>query len=107
MSNATGASDQQVANIVRLLLTLDDDANPNNGINITTAVSSAANQNIDFASTQFATDPGVTSLLAALPDSPALVDEQTAVTHFSTTLANQSNWGTMTWGNGTWKSAAQ
>jgi len=108
LSLVPGASDAThpvVTNIVRLLLTLDDDGDPDNGINISAdAIAAAANQSVDFNAAELATDPGMNSLLAALPGTPALVDATTAQSHFSATLASQSNWQSLSWGSGTWKS---
>ena len=102
---ATDATHPMVTNIVRLLLTLDEDSNPDNGINISAAaVTAAANQSVNFNAPDLATDPGMSNLLAALPGTPALVDATTAQTHFSATLASQSDWGSLSWGSGTWKS---
>jgi len=105
---ATGADDPVVTNIVRLLLTLDDDANPDTGINITSNTSTAAeNITINFSNEDFSIDSGVISLLADLPGSPALVDISTAQTHFSATLNAQVGWGSMSWGSGTWINGAR
>lgn len=105
---AAGASNPVVTNIVRLLLTLDENGIPSDGIHITAeSTLAAANQSVDFTSADFAVDPGVTRLLAALPSSPSLVDATTAQTHFASTLSTQSKWGNMTWGGGTWKSVSQ
>jgi len=102
---ANDATHPVVTNIVRLLLTMDEDANPDNGISISTAAfTAAANQSVDFNAPDLAADPGMNDLLAALPGSPTLVDATTAQTHFSATLASQSNWGSLSWGSGTWKS---
>lgn len=106
--NATGATDPIVTNIVRLLLTLDENGKPSDGIHITAeSNSAAADQSVDFTQADFATDPGLTRLLAALPSSPSLAGADKAQEHFASTLATQSEWGSMTWGGGTWKSASQ
>ena len=108
LSLVPGATDETnpiVTNIVRLLLTMDEDGNPDNGISISAAaVTAAANQSVDFNAADLAADPGINNLLAALPGTPTLVDVTTAQTHFSATLASQSNWGSLSWGGGTWKS---
>jgi len=103
---ASGANDPTVTNIVRLLLTLDDDNNPDNGINLGNEITVAAqNLSINFSAADLSADPGVNSLLTALPAQPTLIDNETAQAHFSASLATQSNWGTMAWGGGIWKSA--
>ena len=107
VSGATDATDPVVTNIVRLLMTLDADANPANGIVISTATDTAAQgRSVDFSVADLATDAGMVALLAALPATPTLVDASAAQAHFTATLAAQSDWGTLAWGSGTWKSAS-
>ena len=107
LSLVPGAVDETnpvVTNIVRLLLTMDDDGDPNNGITITNATALAAvGQTIDFTAADFVGE--TTGLLAVLPSTPALVETTAAQTHFAATLAAQSNWGSLSWGTGTWKAA--
>lgn len=104
VSGATVATDPVVTNIVRLLLTLDDDGNPDNGITISAATSAAAvGKTVNFNAADLTTDPGLVALLPLLPGIPTLVDEITAQTHFSETLA--TTWGSLSWGAGKWKSA--
>jgi len=102
-----GTSDpnnQQVINIVRLLLTLDFDGDPANGIAITAATRAAATGiSIDFnmPTADFASDATVIALVAAAQTSnTALVDSAVAQTHLANTLA--STWGLMEWGVGHW-----
>lgn len=105
VNGATDATDPTVTNIVRLLLTLDDNGDPSDGINISSATAAAtANQSVDFTAADLASDAGMVALLPLLPGTPPLVDATTAQAHFSATLAAQSNWGTLAWGSGTWKS---
>jgi hypothetical protein len=105
VSGATDATDPVVTNIVRLLLTLDDDGDPSNGISISAATAAATvGQTVDFSAADFSADPGMATLLPLLPGTPALVDATTAQTHFAATLAAQSNWGALAWGSGTWQS---
>ena len=107
VAGATDANHPEVTNIVRLLMTLDSDGNPDNGISISTETTAAAvNQSVDFSALDFAADPGVLALLSQLPNAPSLIDAFTAQTHFAATLAAQSEWGSMAWGNGTWQSKA-
>jgi len=104
VSGATDATDPKVTNIVRLLLTLDDDGDPSNGISISAATATAAaGLTVDFAAADLSADAGVTTLLSAIPSTPVLVDATTAQAHFTATLA--STWGSMTWGTGTWQAA--
>lgn len=103
VDGAIDATDPVVTNIVRLLLTLDSDKSPDNGISISAASAAAAeNQSVDFTAANLSTDQGMIALLALLPGSPVLVDAITAQTHFAATLASHSDWGSMTWGNGSW-----
>lgn len=101
-------TDPQVTNIVSLLMTLDADGNPDNGIEITMATRTAAmGVTIDFnvPTADFAADATVAALIAAADTtSVALVDSGTAQTHLSNTIA--SSWGLMEWssevGGGRW-----
>jgi len=104
VAGAVDETDPKVTNIVRLLLTMDADGDPSNGITISSAtVLAAVGQTVDFAAADFAGETAV--LLAALPGTPALVDTAAAQTHFAATLAAQSSWGSLAWGSGTWKAA--
>lgn len=102
LAGATDVTDQQVTNIVRLLLTLDADGNPDNGIEISAATRMAASGiSIDFdvPVADFSSDPVVAALIvAADTTSTALVDGTSAQNHLSETLA--STWGLMNWGDG-------
>lgn len=105
VSGATDPSDPVVTNIVRLLLTLDDDGDADNGISIPAATATAATGiSVDFTVPDLAVDSGVTTLLASLPGTPALIDTATAQSHFANTLA--TSWGTMKWGEGSWQAAS-
>jgi para-nitrobenzyl esterase len=71
VSGATGVTDQRVSNIGRLLQTLDEDGDLNNGIKInaqTAAIVSANASGFNFNQTELAfnADPKVVALLAAL-----------------------------------------
>lgn len=110
VAGATNATNQQVTNIVRLLLTLDSDGNPDNGISISTTTTMALrNQTVDFTVPDLATEPGMIALLSALPDSPVLVDATAAQIHFAATLAAQETmvWGANSWGSASWQSNTQ
>ena len=105
VSGATDATDPTVTNIVRLLLTLDDDDDPTNGITIPAATATAAaGLTVDFTVPDISTEADVITLLAAIP-ATALEDAATAQTHFAETLAAQSDWGALAWGTGTWQAA--
>jgi para-nitrobenzyl esterase len=71
VSGATGVTDQRVSNIGRLLQTLDEDGDLNNGIKInaqTAAIVSAMASGLNFNQTEsaFSADAKVAALLAAL-----------------------------------------
>lgn len=103
--DATNAHNPVVLNIVRFLMTLDDDENPDNGISISEATRTAAmGINVDFAAPNFEAQPGLNQLLSQLPASPSFVDVQSAQTHFNTSLRAHSSWGSMVWGEGAMQS---
>ena len=88
VSGATGPTDPVVIDIVRFLLTLDDDGNPDNGITISAAITAAAaGLSVDFTIAELSTDTGVIALLTALPGPPTLVDSTVARTHCTEILA--------------------
>lgn len=77
-------------NIIRLLLTLDEDGEPSNGINITSqAAEIALPVNFDVTIAAFDQDPNIISLIQNAGQSPSvssLITEQNASTHFSQSL---------------------
>ena len=106
VAGAIDETDPVVTNIVRLLLTLDVDGDPDNGITISAATALAAEgQTIDFTAADF--DAETVALLAAIPGTQVLVEATVAQTHFAETLASQTSWGALAWGTGTWEAAAQ
>ncbi len=107
--DATSATNPVVTNIVRLLLSLDSDGDPDNGITISSEVTTAANDlAVDFSVADLSADDGITSLLNNL-QSITLVSESVAQNHFNQTLAVQakSTWGSLQWGSSQWRSASQ
>ena len=95
ISLVPGASDETdpvVTNIVRFLLSIDDDGDPETGIQITAAMhAAAAGLELDFTSATFASDPATTDALAALTDASSmgarpLVSSAFAQAHFKDTL---------------------
>jgi hypothetical protein len=107
--DATSATNPVVTNIVRLLLSLDSDGDPDNGITISSDVTTAANDlTVDFSVADLSADDGITSLLNNL-QSITLVSESVAQNHFNQTLAVQakSTWGSLQWGSSQWRSASQ
>jgi hypothetical protein len=107
--DATSATNPVVTNIVRLLLSLDSDGDPDNGITISSEVTTAANDlAVDFSVADLSADDGITNLLNNLP-TLTLVSESVAQNHFNQTLAVQakSTWGSLQWGSSQWRSASQ
>lgn len=89
VEGATDETNTAVTNIVRLLLTLDEDGDPSNGITISQDTLDAledTGQGIDFAAADFDTEVGDV-LFASLGIDPAdLVDAATAQAHLQATL---------------------
>jgi hypothetical protein len=87
VAQGTGASNR-VLNVVRFLLMLDQDGNPNNGIQISAAVTAAAASwaPVDFDTTDLPTTLGSLIQLASAADgvSHVLPDAATAQTHLRT-----------------------
>ena len=105
VDGATDANDSRVTNIVRLLMTLDSDGNPDNGLEIPADThTAAAALSVDFASATFEAE--VQALLNAVKGNGAqLVDAGNAQNHFNTSL--KTSWGTMTWGTDCWGQVCQ
>jgi hypothetical protein len=110
--DAVNADNVQVNNIVRFLLSLDSDGDPDNGISISSDITTAAaDMVVDFSVADLSVDPGVTALLDVFP-AIIIVDETTAQSHFNETLAlleaDQNRvWGSLEWGSGTWSSSTE
>jgi hypothetical protein len=90
---------------VRLLMTLDSDGNPDNGIEITPVTHNAAmGLSVDFGSASF--DSDVQQLVETVKGAGTqLVDASSAQNHFNTSL--KTSWGTMTWGTDCWGQVCQ
>lgn len=89
VSGATDETHPTVINITRLLLTLDDDNNPDNGISISAVLSEAANLlSLDFdksvADFEMATD--LVSAIAALKASTTLISSVDAQNHLKSSI---------------------
>lgn len=84
--NTDSISDTRVLNLIRLLQTLDTDAEPDNGITISSsAISSATGLTADFASTNFENE--VLNLVANSGSrNTSLVRAEDAMDHFMETL---------------------
>lgn len=77
-------------NMIRLLVTIDADKNPDNGIQlpvVTTPVGLNFNQSMD----SFSTSPEVNTFISKLPNVSALVSTDQAVAHYSKTLSGISS----------------
>lgn len=82
--------DLEVINLARLLLTLDSDNNPENGITIDSdAFAASEGISVDFASTTFETD--IADYVAQAGGSTTLISEDVAKTHIEDTLEEVEN----------------
>ncbi len=79
--SSASTTDTRVVNLTRLLLTLDADGNPDNGITISNAAYTAATSTINFASLSF--DADVASLVANGGGSATLVTPTSAASHLN------------------------
>ena len=92
VSGATDQTNSTVTNIVQFLMTIDDDHNPANGIQITQAIrDAAAGLSVDFTLANFDTDSNVSSVVNTLTTastigSQVLVSNSAAQTHLSDSL---------------------
>lgn len=86
IADTTNVNDTSVVNILRLLQTLDTDADPDNGITIADlAHDNAVGYDIDFSSATF--DDDIEALIPlAGSDNTTLVDQATAVAHFESSI---------------------
>lgn len=80
----------QVQNIIRFLMMLDEDGNPDNGITISESTRAAAQTwaQVNFATTDLASelDTIISSAMGSNPFAETLPDESTAKAHFESTL---------------------
>lgn len=95
LAGTEDVSSPEVLNMVSLLMTLDTDANPNNGIFISTTAKDAATPlNFDMPTDEFAVSPAVLNLISnAGQDIPVttLVDAKVAQEHMQNSLDNITN----------------
>ena len=91
LANTQNTNDSKVINIVRLLQTLDEDGNPDNGITITeTAKASATQVDFDLTEAAFASSTAVTSLIANSGSiNVSLISIDDAISHLEGALAEQ------------------
>ncbi len=104
LAGTTDTGDQVVVNIIRLLQTLDQDGDPENGITITEAAKTAAMVQVafDVAPATFAADEDVLDLVEAGGQdvlTTELVAEQEALDHFEDQLDLLAGLGPI---DGTW-----
>ena len=91
LAGSDDTSNSTVVNIIRLLQTLDEDGNPDNGITITETAKSAATQ-VDFelSISDFESSSAVTNLVAnSGSSSTVLVPQSEATAHFEDTLVDE------------------
>jgi len=103
IADSQNTSDTTVVNIIRLLQTLDEDGDPDNGISITDTAKSSATQ-VDFGLSveDFAASTAITALV---PNSGstnmALISANDAISHFEQQLKNNDiSFGEL---NGAWE----
>ena len=95
-----------------VLLSIDSDGDPDNGISISSdVITASANVVVDFSVADLSVDQGITTLLDTVP-AITLVDASTAQNHFNETLAlldaePNTAWGNLQWGSGTWSSSTE
>ena len=83
VDGANGQMTTEVVNVLRLLQTLDSDANLTNGITIPAAVES-----MSFTAIDLSDETAVIALLAEIDSGLTLISAEDAVAHFSETLAS-------------------
>ena len=88
IANTEDTSNPTVINILRLLQSIDEDGNPDNGITITDAAKSVATQvDFDQSVSDFASSSAVTTLVANSGSlNTSLISESEAIAHFEDTL---------------------
>jgi len=93
VAGATDESNSSVVNIVRLLLSLDEDRKAENGISISSNITEGAVTEIDFTQSpsEFETNAAVLALLQRQAPDLSLVSEGLARAHLKESLAGISN----------------
>ena len=91
LAGSDDTSNSTVVNIIRLLQTLDEDGNPDNGITITETAKSAATQvDLELSITDFESSSAVTNLVANSGSSNfVLISQNDAIAHFEDTLVDE------------------
>ena len=89
LANTTNINDITVVNIARLLISLDTDNNPDNGISLgPDAHAAATGMSLLLSSETFETDINVINLVSNGGGSGILVDETTATDHLESSLGS-------------------
>ena len=102
IDGATDATHPAVIKIVRFLLSLDEDGDPTNGININDATRiAAAGKSLDFSSADF--ESQAQAILDVVNVGATLVDSTVAQNHLTESL--HTLWGTSVWGSDCWGAA--
>lgn len=92
VTGATNQMDPTVTNIVQFLVTIDDDKDPSNGIQITPAIqTAAASLSADFTLSGFDTDGNISSVIGTLTTASTtgtqvLISDSAAQSHLSDSL---------------------
>ena len=91
MANSQDTSDTTVVNIIRLLQTLDEDGDPDNGITITeTATTSATQVDFNLSEIDFESSTAVTSLVSSSGSTnTTLISANDAIANFEDTLVDE------------------
>ncbi len=94
LAGVFSVTDQQATNIARLLLSLDENANPDDGITIPAGAAAVASPiNFDVDSASFENDPAVLDLVADSGSvNTVLISEADAQAHISATLDSLYNY---------------
>ena len=96
----TDLTDQKLVNIIRLIQTLDDDGDPTNGITITSAIRTAAqNTTVNFNQSTSAFAANIASDISTITSqltigATTLVSSQSAVSHFIDTVTSSTTGST-------------
>ncbi|KZZ17134.1 hypothetical protein A3751_12655, partial [Oleiphilus sp. HI0080] len=91
MAGTEDTSDPTVVNIIRLLQSIDEDGDPDNGITITeTAKNNATQVNFDVSVSDFSSSAAVTTFIANSGSvNTTLISESEAIAHFEGTLIDE------------------
>ena len=90
LAGSDNTSDSTVVNMIRLLQSLDEDGNPDNGITITDTAKNVATQvNFELSINDFESSIAVTTLVAnAGSTNTVIISQNDAIAHFEDTLVD-------------------